>query len=52
MAWAVFSALRVYALSHRNKLLTGTTFFWSVIAFPIEYYVSHNTQLAHSLYVI
>lgn len=39
---AVFSALRVYALSQRNWFLTATTFFGSMLAFPLEYYVSQN----------
>ena len=37
---AVFSALRVHALSQRNWYLTSFTFFWSFLAFPVDYYVS------------
>ncbi|KAM5539138.1 hypothetical protein V8D89_007195 [Ganoderma adspersum] len=36
--WAVFSALRVHALSQKIWFLTTFTFFWSVLAFPIGYY--------------
>ena len=39
-AGAVFSALRVHALSQRNWYLSSFTFFWAVLAFPIDYYVS------------
>ena len=37
--WVVFSALRVYVLSHKNWLLSAFTFFWSILAFPVDYYV-------------
>ncbi len=49
---AVFSALRVHALSQKNWFLTAFTFFWSVLAFPIDYYVSDYPSrpiILHSL---
>ena len=44
-AMIVFSALRVYALGQRNWLLSALTFFWSVLAFPLDYYVSDDIRL-------
>ena len=41
-ARAVFSALRVHALSQRNWYLTLFTFVWGMIAFPLDYYVSRG----------
>ncbi|KAM5539494.1 hypothetical protein V8D89_006946 [Ganoderma adspersum] len=40
-----FSALRVYALGQRNWLLSALTFFWSVLAFPLDYFGDlHHTS--------
>ena len=36
---AVFSALRVYALSRRSWFLSVFTFILAVLAFPLDYYV-------------
>ncbi|PIL22788.1 hypothetical protein GSI_15483 [Ganoderma sinense ZZ0214-1] len=45
LPWAVFSALRVFALGHRNWLLSGLTFFWSMLAFPLDAYGDfHHTS--------
>ncbi|KAM5539500.1 hypothetical protein V8D89_006952 [Ganoderma adspersum] len=41
LPWAgsvFFSALRVHALSQKNWFMTTFTFFWSVLAFPLDYY--------------
>ncbi|KAM5539501.1 hypothetical protein V8D89_006953 [Ganoderma adspersum] len=38
LPWAVFSALRVHALSQRNWYLTSFTFVWAMVAFPLDYY--------------
>ena len=42
---AVFSALRVHALSQRNWYLSSFTFFWAVLAVPIDYYVGRVFSL-------
>lgn len=46
MRWGlVFSALRVYALSQKNWFLASFTFFWAILAMPIDYYVRRDTAL-------
>ncbi|TBU41593.1 hypothetical protein BD309DRAFT_867975 [Dichomitus squalens] len=46
LPWAVFSALRVYALSHKNWALSVFTFFCSVIALPLNYYATTPSFLS------
>ncbi|KAM5539505.1 hypothetical protein V8D89_006957 [Ganoderma adspersum] len=48
LPWAVFSALRVHALGQRNWFLTVFTFFWAVLAFPLDYYGDfHHTSFVN-----
>ncbi|TBU24074.1 hypothetical protein BD311DRAFT_672579, partial [Dichomitus squalens] len=52
LPWAVFSALRVYALSHKNWPLSAFVFFWSVLAFPLDYYVRPSHAVSDRTIVI
>ncbi|KAM5539139.1 hypothetical protein V8D89_007196 [Ganoderma adspersum] len=43
-----WAALRVHALGQKNWFLTTFTFFWSVLAFPVDYYGDfHHRTYAH-----
>ncbi|TBU35432.1 hypothetical protein BD311DRAFT_647831, partial [Dichomitus squalens] len=53
LPWAaVFSALRVYALSRKHWGLSGVTFFSLVLALPLNYYVTATTPTVLSLIVV
>ncbi|KAI1794918.1 hypothetical protein LXA43DRAFT_994885 [Ganoderma leucocontextum] len=41
LPWAVFSTLRVYALSRKSWFWSAFTFLWSILPIPLDYYVIH-----------
>ncbi|KAI1789125.1 hypothetical protein LXA43DRAFT_974446 [Ganoderma leucocontextum] len=52
LPWAIFSALRVYALSFKCWPLGAFVFFWSIIPLVLNYYVSTVPSFLSLLIVI